>query len=569
MFSASTAPGTSRQIGLGIPPSTPAQGMSSSTTSTTAAPAPWMQTHTSSPNATGHISGALGGGMPGMPQTQTNTLLSTPQQSTAPASSAFSTAQQQPPGSGSPFPGPSPHVPTGSAGGASSPTFAAGTNAPGYGGMQAPWGTTAPQASPASQAPVSYLPGYLSKMRGIERSHASSHRPSDTVPPSLKTEADTSTSILAQKDHGAGLSGASSTSPNPGFHSSFFSRSSMDYGDLNRSPSMSAVGNGMREGSIFGSTSLRGSRPPMEDGAADRSMSRPPTSPPLAASLASSTAAAVTAVPSFDAMDDDDAPPQQTLHDMPQVQGRAFDSSMTSGMLSSSVGAADDSSSSVRMPVSGQASPLAHRSVLVYGFPPLLRSVVVEQFSALGGLESIDDVSINPAQEKTLRLVFHEPIQALQAVSQNGRTLAGTCMVGVRWENDAMHQQSLVGGLDAPLLGVSSGAAFDPNVAPPMASTAPATPVSQLRASSARHTAGTPAFGRPIDKVESPGSALAQPTKDTAKTSALQSLWNMCPSMWNGHASSSTKSVDASIEIGSKQKPTTLLGHLAEGLFGW
>ena len=307
----------------------------------------------------------------------------------------------------------------------------------------------------------------------------------------------------------------------------------------------------------------------MEDGAADRSMSRPPTSPPLAASLASSAAAAVTAVPSFDAMDDDDAPPQQTLHDMPQAQSRAFDSSMTSGMLSSSVGAADDSSSSARMPVSGQPSPLAHRSVLVYGFPPLLRSVVVEQFSALGGLESVDDVSINPAQEKTLRLVFHEPIQALQAVSQNGRTLAGTCMVGVRWENDAMHQQCLVGGLDAPLLGVSSGAAFDPNVPPPMASTAPATPVSQLRASSARHTAGTPAFGRPIDKVESPGSALAQPTKDTAKSSALQSLWNMCPSMWNGHTPSSTKPMDASIELGSKPKPTTLLGHLAEGLFGW
>ena len=146
--------------------------------------------------------------------------------------------------------------------------------------------------------------------------------------------------------------------------------------------------------------------------------------------------------------DDDDAPPQQALQDMPPSHLKAFDTS-TASM------AAVPEKTRVGAPTS-QGAPVAQRSVLVYGFPPLMRSVVVEQLAALGEVETVDDVTTVHAQDKTLRLVYREPVQALQAVLQNGKSLAGTCMIGVRWENDAMHQQSLIRGLDAPLLGASS-----------------------------------------------------------------------------------------------------------------
>jgi hypothetical protein len=451
-------------------------------------------------------------GTPGAAGQQQGSLFSTPQHTSPQAFPGFVPAQ---PPTQSPF-----------------ATQLATTASPA--GAQ-PW--TAAQASPMSQAPVAYLPGYLSKIRGGDRSSASTNRSAETaVSPIVKPEADTS-SILLPKEHVAASTAAPASPPN-GFHSSFFARSSMDGGEPTRSPP--PAGSGAREGSIFGYSSLRGSRPPPAQDEADRSASRAPTSPPLPASLTNSAFPQVGA----DVMDDDDdAPPQQALQDMPQSHLRAFDTS------TASIPALPEKAR-VGAPTP-QGAPVAQRSVLVYGFPPLMRSVVVEQLAALGEVESVDDVTTVHTQDKTLRLVYREPVQALQAVLQNGKSLAGTCMIGVRWENDAMHQQSLIRGLDAPLLGASS---MDTKAA---AAAVPSTPVTKANPPS------TPAFGRPIQKIDTPGSVLAQPAKDTSKKSTFESLVSMRASIFG----TAPQPKDTPLDVNAK--PTSVWGYVAESLFGW
>lgn len=392
----------------------------------------------------------------------TNSVFSTPQHSVPQQFPGFSPSQS----TASPFAVQQPLGPSG--GGVPSPAA--------HGAHGAQWGSgivggsVGMQASPMNQAPVSYLPGYLNKIRGGDRPNATSHRASDAVTaPAVKTEADTS-SILHTKER-ASSTVAPSSSPN-GFHSSFFSRSSMDGGESSRSPPPANAG---REGSIFGYSSLRGSRPPPVQDDFDRSMTHPSTSPPLPASLSS----AVFPPASADAMDDDDAPPQQALQDMSQAHLRVFDTSVVS---SSSVSEATQPTDAAISAHSPQATPLVQRSVLVFGFPALMRPAVVEQFAALGSLESVDDLSAPDAQDKTLRLVFREPAQALQAVLQNGKSVGGVCMIGARWENDAMHQQSLVHGIDAPLLSSSS---IDTKSVPStqIQPKVPSTPASKMQAS--------------------------------------------------------------------------------------
>lgn len=503
MFSTLAAPGTSRQT-LGGVPSTPnpnAPGLNAS-----GGAGPWIQTQTS-PGPSAPLFGT-----PGAAGQQQSTLFSTPQHTSPQAFAGFSPTQAT---TQSPFA--TQLVPTASPAGAQ------------------PW--TAAQASPMSQAPVAYLPGYLSKIRGGDRSMVNTNRSAETVvSPVVKAEADTS-SILLPKEHVATSTAAPASPPN-GFHSSFFARSSIDAGEPTRSPP--PPGNGMREGSIFGYSSLRGSRPPPAQDEGDRSVSRAPTSPLLPASLTNSAFSHVGA----DVMDDDDdAPPQQALQDMPQTHLRAFDTSTASI-------ARLPEKTQVGAPTS-QGAPIAQRSVLVYGFPPLLRSVVVEQLAALGDLETVDDVSTVHAQDKTLRLVYREPVQALQAVLQNGKSMAGTCMIGVRWENDAMHQQSLIRGLDAPLLGTNS---MDTKVA---AAAVPSTPVTKANPPS------TPAFGRPMEKIDTPGSVLAQPAKDASKKSTLQSLMNVRASIFG----TAPQPKDTPLDVNAK--PASLWGYVAESLFGW
>lgn len=509
-----------------------AGGVQNATPSTPAHPpaSQWLQTQSSpAPPATL--------GTPGAPPAGAG-LLGTPQQGIAPPSFVGLGASQLPAlGVNSPM---TPSHP-GSVPGMASPSEA--------------------HASPMSQAPVAYLPGYLSKMRGSsDRAGASAHRSAETTSPVVKAEADTS--LLSGKEP-AHARTMPSSSPTHGFHSSFFSRSSVDLGDAARATTPAASA---REGSIFGLGGLRGSV--KQEDSADRSMSRPPGSPPTHTAPAWSGNDSLSFV--AHAMDDDDAPPQETLSDVAQLQPRSLETTSLSGVARTSLTA---SAAAPAHEIRPTEAPLSERVVVVYGFPPALRAFVVEQFGSLGGLVSAEDVDIGAAAHSQgalvpVRLTFAEPVQALQALRQTGKSIAGTCLIGVRWENDAMHEQSLVQGLDAPLLASAGATAHNVAGTPstrPSGAAAPATP-----ASSARLPAkGTPAFGRPITKVDSPVAALAQPaSKHGASTphSPFRSVVHMGESLWRGSVGASHPAPSTTT---APSAPTGMLGRLADGLFGW
>ena len=396
--------------------------------------------------------------------------------------------------------------------------------------------------SPADQGPVGYIPGYLSRLRGGERPAASASRGAEEQP---MREADTS---LAVRD--LPPRAAPSTSPSTRFSSSFFN------GDrASRSPSVAPF----RESSIFGHGGLRGSR--RED--ADRSMSlRLGTSPDASPAVTHEPFAFGTS------LEDDDAPPQDTLAEMafPQVQVPVYPAAHAAPLATSAASAA----------AAPPQAPLSQRTIIIYGFPRFLRDSVLGTFAS-ETLVSVQDVDVGAvpagvsveALPSAAQLVYAEPLHAMHALRRSGELVAG-CLVGVRWEDDSMHRLSLGKGLDAPLLAeVGSGAA-------------PATPARHASSIGAARPApqtpaGTPLIGRPIEVVGAPGSILARPAKNAGSASAtpLRAAANVGESLWknvSGAPSAPTPAgASATLAQGTSTTapPTSMLGRLADGLFGW
>lgn len=405
------------------------------------------------------------------------------------------------------------------------------------------------------QAPVNYLPGYLSKMRGAERvspsdspqPSSSTHRPIESTSPPAR-DADTSLA-LASKDTQPGARTAPSTSPVNRFSSSFFNTSlGPDDSRLVQTPP--PPGSGVREGSIFGYGGLRGSRKQDEPdpSAVLRAPSEPPTSAPASHFFGTDYGGS--------AMDDDDAPPVDTLTDMAQQPALAFDTS-----LSGRPAAPPEKESTTE-------APLGQRTVLVFGFPAHLYARVVEQFATIGGLQASEEVPLELTASETpgatdvkptqgalpsvVRLIYAAPYQALMAVRRSGQPFANACMLGVRWESDALHELSLVKGLDAPLVENSGPAP-----------TAPSTPaVNRVPAD----TKVTPLFGRPIDVVGTPVSAMARKNPSTPAMTPLRAAVHASEAWWRGGP---VATAPEAVVPGAPAPPKSVLGRLADGLFGW
>ncbi|WFD34607.1 hypothetical protein MCUN1_001448 [Malassezia cuniculi] len=421
-------------------------------------------------------------------------------------------------------------------------------------------------ASPAEQGPVGYIPGYLSRLRGSERPAAATSR-GDASPPAR--EADTSLS-LSVRDAPARV--APSTSPSTRFSSSFFN------GDrVSRSPSVARY----REGSIFGHGGLRGSR--RED--ADRSMSlRPGATPEASPAMPNEPFAFGTS------LEDDDAPPQETLAEA--VFPHGAQSVPIAGQAAASAGAASAAQSAVAAASSHTEIPASQRSVVVYGYPRFMRDNVIGMFAS-DALVSINDLEIGtipagvPAEvlPAAARLVYAEPLHAMHALRRSGELMAG-CLVGVRWEDDSMHRLSLGKGLDAPLLA---------QVGTSAPSAVPATPARSVGAASTHASAptpvhqtpaSTPLVGRPIEVVNASGSILARPTKNTsASATPLRAVATVGESLWKSVGGTpaqpavTTTSASGAAVVGStagtnagapsSAASTSVLGRLADGLFGW
>lgn len=416
--------------------------------------------------------------------------------------------------------------------------------------------------SPADQGPVGYIPGYLSRLRGGDRPATSATR-GDASPPTR--EADSSLSFSTRDIPSLAVP---SSSPSTRFSSSFFN------GDrVSRSPSVARY----REGSIFGSGGLRGSR--RED--VDRSMSLRPVSPQEASPAFASEPFAF-----GPSLEDDDAPPQETLAEVAAPQGVPGPFSASAGAPAPASATAPAGATATGAAAAGAAAaapqptqaPVSQRAVVVFGFPRYLRDSVLG-FFASDALMSAQDVDIGAVPAgvpldvlpAATRLEYAEPLHALHALRRNGEFVAGA-LVGVRWEDDGMHHVSVEKGLDAPLQGVPVGAA----------PAAPATPARAApgAARPAATPAGTPLIGRPIEVVDGSSSVLARPPKSGASTSTtpLRAVANMGESLWKSMSAAPNAPGTAPTTAGAAGAPhpaphpapsTSVFGRLADGLFGW
>ncbi|WFD30507.1 hypothetical protein MSPP1_001528 [Malassezia sp. CBS 17886] len=434
------------------------------------------------------------------------------------------------------------------------------------------------QQSPmqTGRAPVQYLPGYLSKMRNSDRGNPPGNRTAEPTSPPMSWEGDTSLTMTSKDAPVGARAGHAASPPTNRFSSSFFNAGAdgARFSRVSSSPSM-----GVREGSVFGHGGLRGTRKHSED--PDRSLSlRPPTSPPMGAAHANESLSLAA-----DAMDDDDAPPIDALADVTQPVS-AFGAPATARV----------DTDAVTKQTPGISASLEQRTVLVYGIPAFLRTLVVERFASIGGLLATDEVHFGDLQALAdaalreggrtlplvLRLTFSEPFQAFLAVRLSGEVVAQACIIGARWESDAMHQLSLVKGLDAPIMARHHDGIRDvPNVA----DAAPATPgrspaawssvhgkrAASLANSTDRRHGASPLIGRPISMVDTPVAALAR-QKESAVSSPLRTVVHAGESLWRqsfgaSHAASSPGATPQSST--TPGQPAGVIGRIADSLFGW
>ena len=138
------------------------------------------------------------------------------------------------------------------------------------------------------------------------------------------------------------------------------------------------------------------------------------------------------------------------------------------------------------------------------------------------------------------------------AVRRSGQLVANTCMIGVRWESDALHELSQIHGLDAALLGQSD--------AKPPAPSTPAPTRAPLQNKS------TPLFGRPIDVVDTPISALAQKNPSTPGLSPLRAAVSAGEAVWRNTLGGTPANAS---QPGAPPASKSVVGRLADGLFGW
>lgn len=429
------------------------------------------------------------------------------------------------------------------------------------------------QASPVqqSQAPVSVLPGYLSKLRGGDRGAGAAHRTLESASPPAARGSDADTSLsLSAKDAPAGVRAPLSASPTSRFSSSFFNAPRASGDERFWSSRSPAAG---REGSIFGSGGLRGSRRVADVG--DVSTTQRAPGSPLAASPAT---LAPEPFPLASNIEDDDAPPQDALTDG------------APGVAPAAATAAAAPAATATTAAAPAAAPLAKRVVLVFGFPRYMRATVVDLFAALGGLQSVEDLELGAAEGRTtrwagaaadtpldtnpsstaapatLRLTYAEPYQALHALRRSGEPLAESFFLGVRWFDDGLHQLSLVQGLDAPLH--TEGASDRVQAS---GKTAPSTPAPTTPA-----TGGAPRFGRPLSVVGTPATknsvfAASPAPAHTQLATPLRAVMHAGEALWKGGAGAGSGAPGAAAPgaPGAPAPSSGMLGRVADALFGW
>lgn len=431
------------------------------------------------------------------------------------------------------------------------------------------------QATTASPAQHTYLPGYLSRLKSQRPYSPSATRhahdgsspdgsPQEDLSVGIAgTGTSTTPNLRSSRDDGrrtsfdaspAGIGGASASSAHPpggptspvqGFSSSFFNTS--PGGDDGRS----LAGNE----SIFGAGGLRGGGRNRKSlfgvsGRGADGLTGTPSRDGMTRSSSFLRSSSVGSPPSGDRRhpydgdeDDDDAPPSEALTDAAgpvgaSSSGRGSGAGMANdgGDGSSYMGAVHGNTPAnvalggpkARDMIEDGGQSASSTStlcvLLLYGFPASGRHAVIAHFSSVGEVVSQESLSgTEDASSECVRITYASPLSSLRALRRSGELVAGIAYVGVRFADDTLHREMLLNGLNAVARsGSQSLGGSGIEAKPSSSSTATATVNSSSGAGAKR--ASTPynasSFGRPISIIDSPGAALRPPKSQTLSGSS-------------------------------------------------
>ncbi|KAK7024838.1 hypothetical protein R3P38DRAFT_2530005 [Favolaschia claudopus] len=225
---------------------------------------------------------------------------------------------------------------------------------------------------------------------------------------------------------------------------------------------------------------------------------------------------------SFRTLPDEDAPPMNSVNDIP-TEIHADSPSSSFQPRSSALGTSAFARSRPRPPPSSQqnqSSPMLY--IIVFGYPPDKYSVTVEYFKSLGGDASDPD----PHAEivNCFRIGYRDPADAMRAVRKNGEVLGGSWMIGAKWADPAQAESLLNQPIARHTSPDPMSMSVDAPASPPShafgGSSTPmvGTPMKLAPAASAFRRAGTP---KPAAPAPAPALAPAPGWASEAPPSAV------------------------------------------------
>ncbi|CAO1631177.1 unnamed protein product [Sympodiomycopsis kandeliae] len=479
-------------------------------------------------------------------------------------------------------------------------------------------------------AQQTYLPGYLSRFRSSRPYSPSASRNNDyssSSPPrdehagaggqtnssttrSSRDDGRRRTSFEGNNDRESGGSGGSlghqgaPTSPLQGFSSSFF-HSSGAGGEGSRS----FAGNE----SIFGAGGLRGggrgnnrrSLGP-SSGLRDTPSGTPARDGRSSSFLRSSSIGSPSSVDGRHHAgddDDDDAPPCEALADVTSNGGmNAVDDS---SFMSATGPSGNQSDPSSRRASIGRSDSIGARrnvnhsnnnnsnagsmegsstlcALLLYGFPSSLRQAVLSHFSSIGEIISHESLSPQTSDDgqsvsDCVRIVYSSAASSLRALRRSGEVVAGVVYVGVRFQDETLHREMLINGLNS--IASHSGTSLEQTTATSTANQVTNNKQRESTPHGMTSSTSTARFGRPISIIDSPGAALrpksqAQPGNISGNNSPFGRL-----SQFYGGSSNSGAAANAApnkttpgangISNANANGNPGMMGRLGDAIFGW
>ncbi|KAE8234005.1 hypothetical protein CF326_g953 [Tilletia indica] len=250
--------------------------------------------------------------------------------------------------------------------------------------------------------------------------------------------------------------------------------------------------------------------------------------------------------------------------------------------LGASLGAAGASAAGNGSSSGSNGSSDPTRTLLIFGFPAASKTAVLRFFESIGEIVALTPVSsldnnagtggigegaqLGGAQYDAIQITYAEQWCALRALRRNGDVIAGAgCRIGIRFANENLHREIIQNGINSAVLASATAAVLANggdvgDAGRPMNAVAPS-PVPEAGGASSGNLGAslnnpqarqmretTPAFGRPISRIDTPNLVLRTPGSggSGASSTSASPFAKAAANIFGGATSGSSSSAGSS-----------------------